>query len=338
MAELTQAISLFMTRDNLKGYIKGTYAESTVNNLLQQLLQKYGKEQELDSDEMDDAIRETVKGYSSSKTSAVDILSRFLKFLKEKCSFDPEISFPPIDISNSFERLMYIAKALQSSEIRISDLEDILWVSKRTIEDDLARLRGKDPIQIMGKPFIIDETIRKDDTLKFSSTAHPLFLTFNLTQVIATLKGLKAMSREPALKNYAMYSAVSIWMQLSPYAKERILYVMENLIPDDVSWYRDLEMDEEGMFRTEEMSRRGSQGASVLMDCIKNGKTCIIEYPKDEDEENPERDSVFYTGCRVIPRSHDRDWNSVDVICDQGHKTVILAKILRSSYSEEGLV
>ncbi len=336
MPQLEQAVTQFMTGKNFKVYIQGSYAESTVNNLLQMLLLKYGKEKELDSDKMDAAVRETVKGYSSNKTSAVGILKKFLVFLKKEYGFDPEISFPPIDISNSFERLMYIAKALQSPDTRISDLEDILWVSKRTIEDDLARLRGNDPIQIMGKPFIIDETTRKDDTLKFSSTAHPLFLTFNLTQVIATLKGLKAMSREPALKNYAMYSAVSIWMQLSPYAKERIFYVMENLIPDDVSWYRDLEMDEEGMFRTEQMSRRGSQGASVLMDCIKNGKTCIIEYPKDEDEENPERDSVFYTGCTVVPRSYDGD--NVQVVCDQGEKTIMLNRILKSSYDEESLI
>jgi len=340
MSELNQAVTLFMTRQNFKKYIGANYAESTVWNLLQQLLLKYKDEDELDSDLMDYAVRETVKGYSSNKTNAVDMLRHFLKFLKEKYGFETEIRFPHIDISNSFERLMYIAKALQSPEIRISDLEDILWVSKRTIEDDLARLRGNDPIQILGKPFIIKETTRKDDTLKFSSTAHPLFLTFNLTQVITTLKGLKAMSKEPALENYAMHSAVSIWMQLSPYAKERILYVMENLIQDDVSWYRDLEMDEKGMFRTEEMSRRGSQGASVLMDCIKNGKTCIIEYPKDEDEEDPEIDSVFYTGCRVMPRSHDRErnWSCVDVICDQGEKTIILNKILRSAYHEEELV
>lgn len=337
MPELTQVISQFMTPRNFKNFIGAGYAESTVKNLLQLLVLKYDKEDELDSDKMDYAVRETVISYSSSKTSAVEILKKFLLFLKEKYGFDPEIAFPPIDISNSFERLMYIAKALQSPEIRISDLEDILWVSKRTIEDDLARLRGnKDPIQIMGKPFIIDETIRKDDTMKFSSTAHPLFLTFNLTQVITTLKGLKAMSREPALENYAMHSAVSIWKQLSPYAKERILYVMENLIADDVSWYRDLEMDEEGMFVTEVKSRKSFQGPGVLMDCIKNDKTCIIEYQMGEDEEGSKRDSVFYTGCRLLPGSYHGE--KVEVMCDQGQKTIILRKVLNSAYHEENLV
>ena len=75
--------------------------------------------------------------------------------------------------------------------------------------------------------------VRQRGRIQFTTTVHPLFLTFNITQVIATLKGLKHMCEDPILGNYALISAKSIWQQLSDYAKKRILYVTEHLLPDD---------------------------------------------------------------------------------------------------------
>lgn len=137
---------------------------------------------------------------------------------------------PPIDISNSFERQMYMAKTLQNPDKTVNDLVEELWVSQRTIDDDLGRLRGiKDPIQVCGEPFLIKETMRRDARLSFTSTAHPFFLTWNLTQVICTLKGLKHMSEDSAYKEYALISTKAIWRQLSDYARDRIIKVLTRI-------------------------------------------------------------------------------------------------------------
>ena len=124
----------------------------------------------------------------------------------------PEIDFPPIPVSNTFERLMFIAKYLQGKDSKISDLPDILWVSNRQIETDLSRLRGlDDPIQVCGKKFYIPDTEREDGRITFQSTAHPVFLAENLTQILIMLKGLKAMAENPMFRPYAESSAKEIW-------------------------------------------------------------------------------------------------------------------------------
>ena len=54
---------------------------------------------------------------------------------------------------------MFIAKYLQDENNRISDLTGKLWVSERTIEEDMKRLRDDvDPIQVCGKKFFISGT------------------------------------------------------------------------------------------------------------------------------------------------------------------------------------
>ena len=69
-------------------------------------------------------------------------------------------------------------------------------------------------------PFGVEDRTRDKDRVALPSSVHPLFLTSNLTEVIITLKGLKAMSKQPALKGYAMKTANDIWEQLSQRAKD----------------------------------------------------------------------------------------------------------------------
>jgi hypothetical protein len=86
---------------------------------------------------------------------------------------------------------------LQTPEASISELEDILYVSSKTLGDDLKKLKGDgdDLLEVMGQKLTVDFD-RKKGKLYFPSTVHPLFLTFNLTQVITTLEGLKLMSEK----------------------------------------------------------------------------------------------------------------------------------------------
>lgn len=330
MPKLDQTIRDFLVMKNFNAYFPdGIFKKSTVSNLLEMLQEKY-QASELDKDVMKRAVKDVVMAYTSNKGSAIKIFKRFLEYLEKTYHFDAQVQFPEIDISNSFERQMYLAKVLQTHKVTVNQLSEELWIGSRTIDDDLGRLRGNsgDPIQIFGKPFVINETQRSKQRVSFTSTVHPFFLTFNLTQVIATLKGLKAMGEDPALKQYATLSAAAIWQQLSQYAKARIIYVMENLMPDELSWYRNLDVEILKAFQTE-YECRSTEGAGVIMDCVKNDKSCFVEYEKEDET------TIFLSNCRFVPRSYEGE--SIEVTSDQGKQILFFKKILRSSYSEEGL-
>jgi len=255
------------------------------------------KEESISFEDLLFAMKDSVSAYPKDKDNAIEHYKKFLTFLSGRYSFPSfEGSFPPIKVSNTFERQMFIAKYLQDPEISIDGLQDILWTSSRTIEKDLARLRGntEDPIQILGKRFIIPQTQRTMDTLKSSSTAHPLFLTGNLTEVLVTLKGLRAMSKESAYSLYAETMASSIWSQLSTYARKRIAFVSEHMLLEDIHWYEHLEEITSPSSFHSERDCSHSDGDKLLMMAMKNGSKgpFFIEYEDDEGTVRIARGSI----------------------------------------------
>jgi hypothetical protein len=238
-------------KNNYSGYNKKTVENLMLGDKEYSLIKINGLG-ELKAEELKESIKLSVKLYTRNKDRAIDIYKKYLDFLKTKYGIHVDINFPPIPVYIPFERIMFIAKYIQDPNNKISDLEDVLWVSSRTIEDDIAILKGrKDPIQVNGKRFVIDDIERNRGTVSMSSTAHPIFLTSNITQIIVTLKGLKLMSQNSAFKVYAEEMARSIWTQLSDYAKNRIIYVMENLIPDELEWYKNLNIEKDDSFYNE---------------------------------------------------------------------------------------
>lgn len=278
-------------------------------------------------------IRECVKTYTSNKDTAIALFRDFVSFLGTK-GVDVHVVFPPIPVSNTFERLMFIAKYLQEKENHISDLPDILWISSRQIEADLARLRGlDDPIQVCGRKFFIPDTHRQDGRITFQSTAHPVFLTENLTQILILLKGLKVMSENPLYKPYAIESAKEIWNQLSTYARDRIRVVLQELMPEDYSWYGSLSDQYDGnSFQTEEaVSRIHNAGANVLLDCLKNGKSFCMEYQTDEGIH-------YYNDCQIPLGSYQAGAGGILVITSGGEIKIKIDRVIRSAYTEEELI
>jgi hypothetical protein len=67
---------------------------------------------------------------------------------------------------------------------------------------------------IEAKSHLISNAFGYQGTLYFPSTAHPLFLTPNLTQEIVILKGLKNMAEDPLYAEYARVAAADIWERL----------------------------------------------------------------------------------------------------------------------------
>lgn len=279
-------------------------------------------------------IRESVKKNPRNKVTAIRVYKDFVEFLKQK-KLPIEVEFPPVSIGNDFERLMFIAKYLQTPSSKVSSLPDILWVDKRTIDEDMAKLRGDDEksIKICGKMFRVDYK-RKKDEVNFPSTAHPLFLTPNISQVLVTLKGLKALSNDPLYENYARTFAADIWEQLSDYAKDRIHFVLSKLLPEDLAWYESLnkkdladdeEDEEEYLFYSE---RRCSVRNNVQLEAIKNDKPFHVLY-------QDEKGTCVYDNCIFIQGTFDG--KSYEVNCTQGRVRLYFDKIISSAYTAEEL-
>ncbi len=277
-----------------------------------------------DLNRLDENIRNSVRKYERDKDAAIRVYTLFLDFLQKK-GIASEVHFPPIPVSNTFERLMFIAKFLHDPEHKTDTLPSLLWQSKDTIEKNLKKLRGKDkdPIQICGKIFkLTEKKQRSNNKISLESTAHPLFLTPNLTQVIVMLKGLKAMSEDPDYAKYAETIAADIWDQLSDYAKNRIHYVLTDLLPEDLTWYESLGKPDKNLFYPE---RTCSVPDNVLIDSIKNDKKFLVEM----------KDGTKYSNCskcRYISATEVR------FMSGQEEKIVLKENILRSAYLPEELL
>lgn len=312
-------------KNNYSGYNKKTVENLMLGDKEYSLIKINGLG-ELKAEELKESIKLSVKLYTRNKDSAIEIYKKYLNFLNTK-KFHVDITFPPIPVSITFERIMFIAKYIQNPENKISDLKDVLWVGPRTIENDLAILKGiKNPIQVNGKRFVIEDIERSRGTVSMPSTAHPIFLTSNITQIIVTLKGLKLMSQNSAFKVYAEEMARSIWTQLSDYAKNRILYVMENLIPDELEWYKNLNIEKDDSFYNE-IRCSSTEGAGCVLDCLKNGKECFVEYQEIEK-------TTFYENCKILKYLDDK----IRIECKGKLFDLEIDKILRSSYTLEELV
>lgn len=282
---LEEAMHVFIEKQSLHPHMKaeavhrlffGAHRESVFLQEMGEAVQS----EEIEEEHLERAIRESVRNYARNKDSAIEVYKQFISYLERIWNRKlGGISFPPIPVANTFERLMFLSKYLQDPHQKIEALEDILWVSARTIEGDLAKLRGRDndPLQVCGKRYVIEEMSRDRGKVSFSSTPHPLFLTCNLTQVMATLKGLKAVSQIEAYRGYALTTAKEIWSQLSVYAKDRIYHVLTHLMAEDISWYQALEKGDEDLFLSEARCS-WVQGSGTMLHALKSSETCFIEY------------------------------------------------------------
>ena len=196
-------------------------------------------------------IRDAVKNANNGKDKLIGIFRGFTDFLAGHNVIVP-ISYPPIPLSDAFERQMYILKYFQKKGRTMSSLQDVLWVSSRTLEEDLQVLRnyGDEPVRLLQQEITVP-LLRDDGEIGFESTAHPILLVPNLTQVMIQLEGLRAMCENPLYKGYAHALAENIWSQLTDYAKDRLRYVVTNVLHQSDSWYADLSDAAQPLFRDE---------------------------------------------------------------------------------------
>lgn len=249
------------------------------------------------------AIKESVKSYTRDKDKAIKVYKNFVKFLKENYQIDIPIDFPPA-FSSEFDRQMCIVKELHEKGRGIPYLEDKFWVSGRTIEDDLAKLRSDDGVSVMGQKITVRGIERQSGNIEFQSTVHPVFLALNLTQVVVMLQGLKHMAKDEAYKEYALKLSANIWNELSNYGRRRIKYVTDSLSLD-LGWYEKLDSySSDELFYTEHECSN-DEGAGNVLNFLKNGKVCAIEYISDDGE------SRILTNCLI--KRYNTEKNEIEI-------------------------
>lgn len=278
-------------------------------------------------------IKTCVQSYSRDKDQAIYMFKDFVDFLQRNRGIiiKTPVKFPPIPISNSFERLMFISKYMQVEGHTREDVSDILWVSRTTVDNDFSRLLNPDnpeAIQVLGRPFVISGAKSSGGKVHFESTAHPIFLTPNLTQVLLILEGLKEKAQNPILETESISAASDIWNQLSYYAKSRIKYVLtESLLISDLDWYESLENKEPS--NSFHIEKKHPRDRGFVFDCVKNNRrTFCVEF----NEEGTRRIYKDCVGEKII--------DGKDIIVKVGKKSHLLhiKDIVRISNTIEELM
>lgn len=223
------------------------------------------------------AIKESVTSYSKDKNTAIRIYQKYLAFLRTKYGIAVDVEFP-LAFNSEFNRQMYIVKSLHQQKYSAADFADQLWTSEKTIESDIRDL--EDGVDIVGQRLQIGREIliRKDKAL---NTIHPIFLAANLTQIVVILLGLEQMAKDQAYNEYAVRLAINIWNELSDYGRNRILTVSNQLgVTSD--WFVQLDEKRNDRLYSSEEACSYHEGVGSVLDFLKNGKKCTIEF-EDKD-------------------------------------------------------
>ena len=311
---IKQAVEKFLSK---RGYTRG-FKKSTVENLmkgkaskddskviyafLQQKRIMLLQDKTIDDAEIcieiESAIIQSVKSYNHAKDVPIAIYKRFLEFLENSYKISIPMEWPQI-FASSFDRQMYIVKAMHEKELTVSQLEDELWISDRTIEDDLSNLKNMDGVAFLGQRVKIKEVGRTNGVTQFKSTVHPIFLASNLTQVVVMLEGLQHMMKDEAYRGYAQRLAQNIWSELSDYGKRRIKEV-SGMLNLDTSWYDEIDNHKSSdLFHTEDECSE-ENGLRNILNFFKNGEQCAVEYCSEDGE------SKILHDCYIKNYDHQR--------------------------------
>lgn len=228
------------------------------------------------------AVRETVKAYSSDKGKAVERFKGLTEYLERRTAQELHVDWPPVDVSSRLDRLIYMMKALQTQPPdAVQFLSDKLWLSTRTIEQELSAIQYENmaqPLGFLDQSLVISGIRRAHGSVSFLSSVHPMLLMENLTSVVVMIEALLEKANQPAYRDWAMVTASHVWNQLTDYARARVTDVMSRTYDDDSPVPRLFEklkaMPPDSKFRSEAEIARDA--LDVAMYCFKAGESCKI--------------------------------------------------------------
>ena len=192
----------------------------------------------VDSVQIREDLIERLKAVSSKNINHY-IYCQYIKFLNKEKGMSVE-KLPRY--YSELERRLEIIKRIHngSNASDISDMAYDLLLDESNIHRDL-RIISDGEMSVKGQRVKVEHHQQYDKNGEecILSTAHPLFLVQNLEQIIALLNGLKYSYEIYGYKEYARETAVSIWMQLSDYATNRILNELpKEELKIDIDWYK----------------------------------------------------------------------------------------------------
>lgn len=192
----------------------------------------------VDSVQIREDLIERLKAVSSKNINHY-IYCQYIKFLNKEKGMSIE-KLPRY--YSELERRLEIIKRIHngSNASDISDMAYELLLDESNIRRDL-RIISDGEMSVMGQRVKVEYRKQNYENGEeyILSTAHPLFLVQNLEQIIALLNGLKYSYEIYGYKEYARETAVSIWMQLSDYATNRILNELpKEELKIDIDWYK----------------------------------------------------------------------------------------------------
>ena len=217
----------------------------------------------VDSVQIREDLIERLKAVSSKNINHY-IYCQYIKFLNKEKGMSIE-KLPRY--YSELERRLEIIKRIHngSNASDISDMAYELLLDESNIRRDL-RIISDGEMSVMGQRVKVEYRKQNYENGEeyILSTAHPLFLVQNLEQIIALLNGLKYSYEIYGYKEYARETAVSIWMQLSDYATNRILNELpKEELKIDINWYKMI-ADE-----AEERKRKLEEEEDYIIDSFK---------------------------------------------------------------------
>ena len=149
------------------------------------------------------AIKESVKSLTTDKGMAIKRYKLFIQWLQRNLTEDIHVEWPPIDVSSRIDRLVYIMRTFHEQPGNIAAfLSEKLWMSERTIEDDLSSIQYDVAVDnsFLNQSFQINGIARANGSVHFLSSVHPMLLMENLTSVAVMIQALLEKARNAVCK------------------------------------------------------------------------------------------------------------------------------------------
>ncbi len=232
------------------------------------------------------AVQNSVRSYEGDKHAAIVRYKHFIDWLSRRLGILVSINWPPVDISNRFERIIKMLQIMQEKPRDfVQEIENRLWISERTIEGDLSSIQYDDSAEnsFLNQSFKINGLRRAHGTVEFMSSVHPILLLENLTSVSVILQSLLEKAKQPVAKEWALYAAAHIWNQLTEYAQAKMIDVLGKIYPADSrehSLFEEIRSDRyrEGFITEQEMHRHA---IDQFMYCLKMNALCVVRYVRN---------------------------------------------------------
>lgn len=209
---------------------------------------------------------------SREKGKVAQALVKFSAHLRAEYGISLDEEALPRDIPDITQRRLDMLKFLQTPRT-MRELELRYLTSERTLRNDLTILvNGWD---IMGSRIQINR-IDSGGTIAYNSTAHPILLPLNLTEVYALAIGVPALAKGTVYEEITRYLADAVTMQLSGYAvnilaKSALDTPLGRMLEDGLS------------YRREEPMLAESRNAWLIY-LTKQGRKCRVTYVGENGE------------------------------------------------------